>query len=104
MDNHIDQVGAVTFVERFSKLNSTSEIFAKQAPNFCLLLLEYIKVLDIFYKIQNFFGTPWGSIITTYLRKFLSNGLFLIYQKLYPVQSLKFQIIETAQPTPLCSW
>ena len=48
--------------------------FTKQTPNCFELLVEDIKKLDIFYKIQNFLGTLWASIITTYLIKLLSTG------------------------------
>ena len=43
--------------------------FTKKTPNFFWLLLEDIKIPYTFYKIQNFRGTPWASIITTCLIK-----------------------------------
>ena len=37
----------------------------KKATNFVVLLVEDIKISDIFFKIQNFLGTALASIITT---------------------------------------
>ena len=51
MDNHIDLVGADTFVKTISK------------HNLVLFLLEDIKILDILYKVNNFLITSLASII-----------------------------------------
>ena len=52
--------------------------FTKKAPKFVWLLVKDMKIPYIFYKIQNFQGTPWASIITTYVIKLLvlSTGPF----------------------------
>ena len=76
MDIHIDPVNAFIFVENFQDEIVNEKTFTKQTPNFFGLLVEDIKILDIFYKIQNFLGTLWASIITTYLIKLLSTGPF----------------------------
>ena len=50
--------------------------FTKKAPNFFWLLVEDIKIPYTLYKIQNFQGTPWASIIATCLIKLLRTGPF----------------------------
>ena len=45
--------------------------FTKKEPNFFWLLVKDMKIQYVLYKIQNFQGTPWASIIATCLKKLL---------------------------------
>ena len=72
MDNHIDQVMCVSFVEKVSRWNSASKnIYNKKKLIFFGLLVKDIKISYIFYKIQNFQGPSWASIFATCLTKHL---------------------------------
>ena len=76
MENHKDQVKCVTLVEKVSRWDSSSKNIYKKNTWFFWLLVEDIKISNIFYKIQNFQGTPWASIIATCLIKLLRTGPF----------------------------
>ena len=48
--------------------------FTNKAHNFFWLFVKDMKIPYTFYKIQNFQGTPWASIIATCLIKLLRTG------------------------------
>ena len=66
----------VTFVEKVLRWNSASKNIYKKSTKFVWLLVKDMKIPYIFYKIQNFLGTPWASIIATCLIKLLRTGPF----------------------------
>ena len=77
MYNQIDQVRFVTCVKKVSRYNSASKyIYKKKHQFFFWLHEEDFRISYIFYKIQNFQGDPWTSIIATCLLKLLRTGPF----------------------------
>ena len=75
MDIYKDQVRSVTFVEKkVSRWYRASKNIYKKAPHFLWLPVENLKIWYIFYKKQNFQGTPWASIIATCLIKLWRTG------------------------------
>ena len=85
MDNHIDQVKCVTFVEKVYRLNSASKNIYKKASYFFGPPLKDIKISYISYKIQNFHGSPWASIFATCLIKLLMTGFFFFFLNIGPL-------------------
>ena len=81
MDNHIYQ-GVSHLWKKFQNEIVHQRTFTKKAPNFFWLPVKDIKISYIFYKIQNFQGHPWASIIATCLIKLLRTGP--LGQKLLP--------------------
>ena len=58
--------------------------FPKDAPDFFWLLVEDIKIPYIFYKIKNFQGPSWASIIATFLIKLLRTTVFVEQLLVFP--------------------
>ena len=74
--------------------------FTEKAPNCFWLLVKDMKIPHIFYKIQNFQGAPWASIITTCLIKLLRTGplyIFLSRQQYRRTEGQKDSMISGQQ-------
>ena len=70
----------VKSVVNISRKNRESRTTCKTSTYiFSFFQVEDIKIADTFYKIQNFLGTSWSSIIATYLIMLLSTGPFQIW-------------------------
>ena len=91
MDNHIDQVRCVTYMEKSFKMKQCiKEHLQKRHLFFVLLLVEDFKISYIFYKIKNFQGNPQASIITTCLIKLFRTGPFhKLFSIIFLIQALK---------------
>ena len=84
----------VKCVENISRKTEEDGTLTNKAQHIFWFPVEDIKISDMFYKIQNFLGTPWASIITIYLIKLLSTGPF-VNQKGTSVQNYLVKMIHT---------
>ena len=85
MDNHIDLVGSVTFVEKISWQKGTLENIIKKGTYFFWFLVGDFDISNIFYKIQNLNSWPVFPVVPL-LRKILKaisplQSLFDLYNK-----------------------
>ena len=69
MDNHIDQVGMSHFLKKFQEEIVHQRKFTKKKHLMLFALLVEDITISYIFKIINLKGTPWASIITTYLIK-----------------------------------
>ena len=73
------KLGVSHLWEKFQDEIVHQRTFTKKAPNFFWLFVKDMNIPYIFYKIQNFQGTPWASIIATCLIKLLRMGPLIIF-------------------------
>ena len=92
----------------------TEKTFTKEAQNFFWFQVGYIKISEIFYKIQKFQRTSWAPIITTngiyFLMagpspsSFIYSGTFRVFQaSFYDFLYLKIRKAQVKEPPSRCS-